>query len=80
MARPATNFLDQDRGFMGAVRLNRLCRPYRARFTNYSCSIHRALMYARDCAGKLGSIANLIGENGEKAKQPLPGFLVEIAA
>jgi hypothetical protein len=33
-------------------------------------------MYARGLADKLVSIANLIGERGEMAKQPLPDFLL----
>jgi hypothetical protein len=32
-------------------------------------------MYACGLAGNLPSIANLIGERGEMAKQPLPDFL-----
>jgi hypothetical protein len=45
-------------------------------FINYLHSVHRSLMYARGLADKLVSIANLIGERGEMAKQPLPDFLL----
>jgi hypothetical protein len=43
--------------------------------TDSSCTIHGALMHRRGDLGRVGAIANLIGESGETAKQPLPDCL-----
>jgi hypothetical protein len=40
--------------------------------TKFSQVIHLALMFEDVDSGNLPSIANLIGERGEMAKQPLP--------
>src|SRR5215471_3349806 len=43
--------------------------------THSSCTIHGALTHSPRCPDTVSAIANLIGESGEAAKQPLPDFL-----
>jgi hypothetical protein len=45
-------------------------------FTSFSHSFHPVLMYPNSFAATVASIANLIGESGERAYQPLPVFVL----
>ena len=47
--------------------------------THSSCTIHCALTHPPCRGDKVRAIANLIGESGERAKQPLPDFLARMS-